>query len=96
MAAWDPQAEPYRTMWIRHAPHVTGGWLSTVESFATLDEAIEAAKRPFVAGVYLVYVDRADFATSWQKDGRWTRMAKRERKQALALADTIARRKEAK
>lgn len=80
MDAWDPVAMPYRVLWTHIDPRAPHGWYTHVRTFATEALAIEAAKKPFHAGVTDATVYLALNGATWAKNGKWSQIGRRQRK----------------
>lgn len=82
---WSPTAEPFRVAWVyRITAHP--GWGTRVKTYATVDEALAAAREKFPTGIYEAWVDRAENAETWARNGRWRRVATRKARQELKMS----------
>lgn len=73
MAEWNPLEKPYRVAAIKRSRQPgCYGWQTHTETFATLDEAREAASK--IHNARSVDIDKAINAETWTKDGHWRRL----------------------
>jgi hypothetical protein len=86
MMAWNPIEQPYRVSWTTAAPY-PANWRTSVQTFATLEEAEAAFTAPSkLRGLKSVHLDKAVNPETWQSNGSWKKLLSRKPLRRRALA----------